>query len=164
MAFPCAHWRRQAAFPMHTALRKARHARQAAWRCCSTRRGRPRVVVNTHCGPANDPAFFAAHGIDLAATRLLCVKAKNHFRAAFAERCAAIIDVDCPGPAMADVARLRTRFPPPPPARYQARGSLAAHRTIEHVNRDGALLFLRQARFQHCLEFVGRLRSATRGR
>jgi microcystin degradation protein MlrC len=65
------------------------------------------VVVTTHCGPANDPAFFAAHGIDLAATRLLCVKAKNHFRAAFAGRCAAIIDVDCPGPAMADVERLR---------------------------------------------------------
>jgi microcystin degradation protein MlrC len=65
------------------------------------------VVVTTHCGPANDPAFFAALGIDLAATRLLCVKAKNHFRAAFAERCAAIIDVDCPGPAMADVGTLR---------------------------------------------------------
>jgi len=65
------------------------------------------VVVTSHCGPANDPAFFAAHGIDLAATRLLCVKAKNHLRAAFAERCAAIIDVDCPGPAMVDVARLR---------------------------------------------------------
>jgi hypothetical protein len=22
------------------------------------------VIVTTHCGPANDPAFFAAHGID----------------------------------------------------------------------------------------------------
>jgi len=74
------------------------------------------VVVTTHCGPANDPAFFVAHGIDLAATRLLCVKAKNHFRAAFAERCAAIIDVDCPGPAMADVARLR---------RYSDRGGIS---------------------------------------
>jgi microcystin degradation protein MlrC len=66
-----------------------------------------RARCRRHRGPANDPAFFAAHGIDLAATRLLCVKAKNHFRAAFAERCAAIIDVDCPGPAMVDVEKLR---------------------------------------------------------
>ncbi len=68
------------------------------------------VIVTTHCGAANDPAFFEAHGIDLAATRLLCVKAKNHFRAAFASRCAAIIDVDCPGPAMANLDRLRRYF------------------------------------------------------
>jgi len=67
------------------------------------------VIVTQRCGPANDPAFFVAHGIDLAATRLLCVKAKNHFRAAFAPLCAAIIDVDCPGPAMADLSRLPFR-------------------------------------------------------
>jgi microcystin degradation protein MlrC len=54
------------------------------------------VVVTTHCEPANDPPSFAAHGIDLEVTRLLCVKANNYFRAAFAERCAASIDVDCP--------------------------------------------------------------------
>ncbi len=65
------------------------------------------VVVTTHCGPANDHWFFAAHGIDVATTRLLCVKAENHFRAAFAERCEAIIDVDCPGPAVVEVGRLQ---------------------------------------------------------
>lgn len=70
------------------------------------------VIVTGACGPANDPAFFTAHGIDLAATRLLCVKAKNHFRAAFESRCAAIIDVDCPGPAMADLGRLPFRHRP----------------------------------------------------
>ena len=67
------------------------------------------VIVTERVGPANDPAFFALHGIDLARTRLLCVKAKNHFRAAFQERCAAIIDVDCPGPAAADLRPLPCR-------------------------------------------------------
>jgi microcystin degradation protein MlrC len=68
-----------------------------------------RIVVTERIGPANDPAFFALHGIDLARTRLLCVKAKNHFRAAFRDRCAAIIDVDCPGPAAADLRKLPFR-------------------------------------------------------
>jgi microcystin degradation protein MlrC len=67
------------------------------------------VIVTERVGPANDPAFFALHGIDLARTRLLCVKAKNHFRAAFRDRCAAIIDVDCPGPAAADLRTLPFR-------------------------------------------------------
>ena len=65
-----------------------------------------RVIVTERIGPANDPAFFVLHGIDLARTRILCVKAKNHFRAAFRDRCVAIIDVDCPGPAAADLRRL----------------------------------------------------------
>ena len=67
------------------------------------------VIVTERIGPANDPAFFALHGIDLARTRLLCVKAKNHFRAAFSGRCAAIIDADCPGPAAADLRTLPFR-------------------------------------------------------
>jgi microcystin degradation protein MlrC len=74
------------------------------------------VVVTSRIGGANDPAFFAAQGIDLAATRLICVKAKNHFRAAFESRCVAIIDVDCPGPASADLAALpfrHARLSPP---------------------------------------------------
>jgi len=70
------------------------------------------VIVTERIGPANDPAFFALHGIDLARTRLLCVKAKNHFRAAFRDRCAAIIDVDCPGPAAADLRTLPFRNRP----------------------------------------------------
>jgi microcystin degradation protein MlrC len=68
-----------------------------------------RVIVTERVGPANDPAFFALHGIDLARTRLLCVKAKNHFRAAFRDRCVAILDVDCPGPAAADLRTLPFR-------------------------------------------------------
>lgn len=67
------------------------------------------VVVTSRVGAANDPAFFAAQGIDLAQVRLLCVKAKNHFRAAFEPLCARIVDVDCPGPASADLRSLPFR-------------------------------------------------------
>jgi microcystin degradation protein MlrC len=67
------------------------------------------TVVTSAVGPANDPGFLALHGIDPAATRLLVVKAKNHFRAAFLALCAAIVDVDCPGPAAADLSTLPFR-------------------------------------------------------
>ena len=64
------------------------------------------VIVTTGVGAANDPGFFALHGIDPLRTRLLAVKAKNHFRAAFAPILLAIVDVDCPGPAAADLSSL----------------------------------------------------------
>jgi microcystin degradation protein MlrC len=76
-----------------------------------------RVVATSAVGAANDPGFFALHGIDLQATRLLCVKAKNHFRAAFALRCRTIVDVDCPGPAAADLSSLPFRRARPVPRR-----------------------------------------------
>ncbi len=68
-----------------------------------------RIIVTAQVVPADDPAFYALHGIDPATLRLLCVKAKNHFRAAFAQRCAEIIDCDSPGPASVDLARLPFR-------------------------------------------------------
>ncbi|MGH8683200.1 MAG: MlrC C-terminal domain-containing protein [Burkholderiales bacterium] len=34
-----------------------------------------RMIVTERVVPAHDPAFFALHGVDLARTRLLCVKA-----------------------------------------------------------------------------------------
>ena len=68
-----------------------------------------RVIVTSSVGAANDPGFFTLHGIDPAGVRLLCVKAKNHFRAAFLAITEAIIDVDCPGPAAADLAALARR-------------------------------------------------------
>ena len=75
------------------------------------------VVVTSAVLPANDPAFFAHHGIDLAATRLLREERKNHFHAAFEPRCAAIIEVDAPGPAMADLSQLPfAHWPAPSPA------------------------------------------------
>lgn len=68
-----------------------------------------RVIVTEQVVPADDPAFYALHGIDPLSLRLLCVKAKNHFRAAFAQRCAAIIDCDAPGPACLDLSKLPFR-------------------------------------------------------
>ena len=68
-----------------------------------------RIIVTAEVVPADDPAFYTLHGIDPATLRLLCVKAKNHFRAAFAELCVDIIDCDAPGPAAVDLARLPFR-------------------------------------------------------
>ena len=80
---------------------------------CVLRAGHLRIIVTTRKEAAVDPGFFDLHGVDLDATRLLANKAKNHFRAAFAGRCAAIVECDCPGPAALDLAALPFRHVPP---------------------------------------------------
>jgi microcystin degradation protein MlrC len=80
---------------------------------CVLRQGALRVIVTSRKEAAVDPAFFALHGIDLAAVRLLANKAKNHFRAAFAGRCVAIVECDTPGPAALDLAALPFHHVPP---------------------------------------------------
>ena len=77
------------------------------------RAGRLRVVLTSRKEAAVDPAFFALHDIALDDLRLLVNKAKNHFRAAFAGRCSAIIECDAPGPAALDLAALPFRHVPP---------------------------------------------------
>lgn len=67
------------------------------------------VVVTSSCHPVNDPAWLSLHGIDPARLALFCVKAKNHFRAAFASRFTALIDCDTPGPAGLRLASLPFR-------------------------------------------------------
>lgn len=77
-----------------------------------------RVVVCSQCQSPNDMAWVRLHNIDLTQVRLFCVKAKNHFRAAFASHLISIIDIDAPGPASLDlqslpyqhVARERLRY------------------------------------------------------
>jgi len=76
------------------------------------RRGRLRVVLTSRKEAVVDPAFFDLHGIDLREVRLLANKAKNHFRAAFAGRCSAIIECDVPGPAALDLQGLPFRHVP----------------------------------------------------
>ena len=71
-----------------------------------------RVIVTERCVAPNDPGYFALHGIDLGTVGLLCAKAKNHFRAAFTPLTRSIIDVDCPGPAAADLRRYSFRHIP----------------------------------------------------
>ncbi|MFO1337037.1 MAG: MlrC C-terminal domain-containing protein [Burkholderiaceae bacterium] len=71
-----------------------------------------RVVVTSRCESPNDPAWFALHGVELASLALLCVKAKNHFRAAFGPAFEAMIDIDAPGPAGLDLGALPFRQVP----------------------------------------------------
>ncbi|MEO3473951.1 M81 family metallopeptidase [Roseomonas sp. CAU 1739] len=79
---------------------------------CVLRVGNLRIICTTLKESAVDPGFFALHGIDLQATRLLANKGKNHFRAAFKDRCVAIVECDAPGPAALDLAALPWRHVP----------------------------------------------------
>jgi microcystin degradation protein MlrC len=72
-----------------------------------------RVIVTAACVSPNDPGYFRLHGLDFADVRILAAKAKNHFRAAFGEACARVVDVDTPGPATAHVAGLPFKHVPP---------------------------------------------------
>ncbi len=71
-----------------------------------------RVIVTESCQSPNDAAYFELHGIDLGAVRLLCAKAKNHFRAAFGPLCQAIHEIDAPGPAGFDLRKFPFRHAP----------------------------------------------------
>jgi microcystin degradation protein MlrC len=68
--------------------------------------GEIRIVVASRNAPVN------LHGIDLAAFPLVYAKAKNHFRAAFAERFDAIVDTETLGPAPSDISGLPYRHAP----------------------------------------------------
>ncbi len=71
-----------------------------------------RVIVTSLSRSPHDPGLLALHGIALDEVKLLCVKAKNHFRAAFTPLLADIIDVDAPGPAALDIAAFPFRHAP----------------------------------------------------
>jgi microcystin degradation protein MlrC len=71
------------------------------------------VVVTASTAPVNDPAWFRLHAIEPVSLRLFGVKAKNHFRAAFGQTFAHLIDCDTPGPSGLDLSALPFRFLPP---------------------------------------------------
>ncbi|MCW5752124.1 MAG: M81 family metallopeptidase, partial [Alphaproteobacteria bacterium] len=73
------------------------------------RTGSIAVIVTERRQPVNDLAYMELHRLPLDRIRLLCVKAKNHFRAAFAPHCAQVLEVDTPGPAGIDLGRLPYR-------------------------------------------------------
>jgi microcystin degradation protein MlrC len=56
--------------------------------------------------------YLRLHGIDIGQLHILCVKAKNHFRAAFGPLCRTFIEVDTPGPAGVDLGALPYRHAP----------------------------------------------------
>lgn len=62
------------------------------------------VILASRPASPHDPGLLDALGIDLADFPLVCIKAKNHFRAAYAGRFDAIIPFDAPGPAALDIA------------------------------------------------------------
>ncbi len=70
------------------------------------------VIVTESCQTPNDPAYFRLHGIAPEDLDLLCVKAKNHFRAGFRGMARCLIDIDAPGPAAADLGQYRFRHAP----------------------------------------------------
>jgi microcystin degradation protein MlrC len=74
--------------------------------------GNVRVIVTESCQTPNDPAYFRLHGIEPGSVPLLCVKAKNHFRAGFKDIARCLIDVDCPGPAAAGIYHYKFRHAP----------------------------------------------------
>ncbi len=74
--------------------------------------GQVRVILTSRSISPSDPGFFDLHGIDLSAPQILCVKAKNHFRAAFTPLLARMIDIDAPGPAALDITSFRFRHAP----------------------------------------------------
>ncbi len=75
--------------------------------------GSVQVIVTSLCRSPNDPGLLDLHGIDLSQIAILCVKAKNHFRAAFRDLCPVMIDIDAPGPAALDIASFPFRHAPP---------------------------------------------------
>jgi microcystin degradation protein MlrC len=70
------------------------------------------IIVTESCQAPNDPGYFELQGIDVTKLRLLCVKAKNHFRAAFAPMLGTIVDIDAPGPAALDLRQFAFRHAP----------------------------------------------------
>src|SRR5690606_21886684 len=65
-----------------------------------------RIILVSRCLTVTDPAFFALHDVDVPSLGILAVKAKNQFRAAFTSVFNTMIDVDVPGPAAYDFAKL----------------------------------------------------------
>ena len=80
--------------------------------------GAVRIIVTSRNVPANDPAYFELHGIDLADYPLVYIKAKNHFRAAFADKFDAVIDVETRGPAPSDISGLSYQHAAPARLRF----------------------------------------------
>jgi microcystin degradation protein MlrC len=64
------------------------------------------VVVTSYAEAPIDPAVFTSNGIDLASTRVLGLKGKGHFRAAFEPVVSEVILVEGPGVTGSDLTRL----------------------------------------------------------
>ena len=70
------------------------------------------VIVTSICASPHDPGLLALHGLKIGDHALLAIKAKNHFRAAYAAHLKTIVDTDAPGPAALDIASFPFRRAP----------------------------------------------------
>ena len=72
------------------------------------------IVVTERRHAPNDPEIFRSVGIEPTARRVLVVKSRGHFRAAYEPFAAEIIEVDAPGVASPDLSRFTyTQIPRP---------------------------------------------------
>ncbi|MCP4470917.1 MAG: GNAT family N-acetyltransferase [Gammaproteobacteria bacterium] len=74
--------------------------------------GELRIIVTSRNIPVNDRAYFQLHDLDPADFAVTYVKAKNHFRAAFADVFKRMIEVETPGPASSNLAAFQFRNVP----------------------------------------------------
>lgn len=65
------------------------------------------IIVTSKNVPVNDPGYFDLHDIDPQDYAIVYVKAKNHFRSAFASKFQQIIEVETPGPAASDLSSFK---------------------------------------------------------
>lgn len=91
-----------------------RGSRASIGRACLLRAGNVLVGVAEGRASVNDPAILETLGVDWRSLRLLALKVKGHFRAAFGGEVAAIFDAEAPGAAPTDLAGVPYRRVPRP--------------------------------------------------
>ncbi len=74
--------------------------------------GELHIIVTSRNIPVNDMAYFQLHGLDPADFAVTYVKAKNHFRAAFADVFERMIEIETPGPASPNLMTFQFRHVP----------------------------------------------------
>ena len=83
------------------------------------------VAVTEGRSSVNDPAMLTMLGLEISQLRLLALKVKGHFRAAFGDLVADIIDAESPGASMTDFTqfsfqhRLKPAYPFEPETTWQ---------------------------------------------
>jgi len=83
--------------------------REHLGRTALLRVGNVLVAVSEGRASVNDPAMLSMLGLDVASLRVLALKVKGHFRAAFDPLVAQVIEAEAPGASMTDFTRLRYR-------------------------------------------------------
>ena len=86
-----------------------RGKRASMGRACLLRAGNVMIGAAEGRASVNDPAMLEVLGVDWRALRVLALKVKGHFRAAFGSEVAAIFDAEAPGAAPTDLGSVPYR-------------------------------------------------------